>query len=73
MNSRRGLMLKTALVASSMLLLVAVAPSFPALAAASFLLGFTSSLPQMALPFALGHGRGLPSSSSCTGLSPTTE
>ena len=53
-RERRGLMLKTALVASSMLLLVAVAPSFPALAAASFLLGFTSSLPQMALPFAVG-------------------
>jgi predicted MFS family arabinose efflux permease len=53
-RERRGLMLKTALVASSMLLLVAVAPNFPALAAASFLVGFTSSLPQMALPFAVG-------------------
>jgi predicted MFS family arabinose efflux permease len=53
-RERRGLMLKTALGASGMLLLVAAAPSFPALAASCLLLGFSSCLPQMALPFAVG-------------------
>jgi predicted MFS family arabinose efflux permease len=53
-RERRGLMLKTALAASATLLLVAVAPSFPALAASCLLLGFASCLPQMALPFAVG-------------------
>jgi len=53
-RERRGLMLMTALAASVTLLLVAVAPSFPALAASSLLLGFASCLPQMALPFAVG-------------------
>lgn len=53
-RERRALMLKTALAASLTLLLVAVAPHFPALAASSLLLGFASCLPQMALPFAVG-------------------
>jgi predicted MFS family arabinose efflux permease len=53
-RERRGLMLKTALGASAMLLLMAAAPNFPALAASSLLLGFASCLPQMALPFAVG-------------------
>jgi predicted MFS family arabinose efflux permease len=53
-RERRGLMLQTALAASVMLLVVAAAPSFPVLAASSFVLGFASCLPQMALPFAVG-------------------
>jgi predicted MFS family arabinose efflux permease len=53
-RERRGLMLVTALGASGMLLLVAAAPSFPALAVSCLLLGFASCLPQMALPFAVG-------------------
>jgi predicted MFS family arabinose efflux permease len=53
-RERRGLMMTTALGASAMLLLVAIAPNMPLLAASSFLLGFASCLPQMALPFAVG-------------------
>ena len=53
-RERRGLMLITALGASATLLLVAAAPTFPALALSSLLLGFASCLPQMALPFAVG-------------------
>jgi predicted MFS family arabinose efflux permease len=53
-RERRDLMMKTALAASVTLLLVAAAPNFPALAAASFVLGFASCLPQMAVPFAVG-------------------
>jgi predicted MFS family arabinose efflux permease len=53
-RERRRLMLQTALAASAMLVLVAMAPSFPVLAASSLLLGFASCLPQMALPFAVG-------------------
>jgi len=53
-RERRGLMLRTALAASALLLVVAAAPSFPILAAGSLLLGFASCLPQMALPFAVG-------------------
>jgi predicted MFS family arabinose efflux permease len=53
-RERRDLMMKTAFAASATLLLVAAAPSFPTLAAASFLLGFASCLPQMAVPFAVG-------------------
>ncbi len=53
-RERRGLMMSTALAASVTLLLVAVAPTFPLLAISSFLVGFASCLPQMALPFAVG-------------------
>ena len=53
-RERRGLMVKTAAAASGTLLLVAIAPNFPLLVAASLLLGFASSLPQMAVPFAVG-------------------
>lgn len=53
-RERRGLMLKTALAASLMLVLVAAAPSFSWLAASSLALGVSSCLPQMALPFAVG-------------------
>lgn len=53
-RERRGLMMVTALAASLTLLLVAIAPNFPALALSSFLVGFASCLPQMALPFAVG-------------------
>jgi predicted MFS family arabinose efflux permease len=53
-RERRGLMMTTAFAASATLLLVAVAPSFVALAPSSFLVGFASCLPQMALPFAVG-------------------
>ncbi|HET9959131.1 MAG TPA: MFS transporter, partial [Polyangiaceae bacterium] len=53
-RERRGLMVTTAVAASGSLLLVALAPSYAALAAASLLLGFASSLPQMAVPFAVG-------------------
>lgn len=53
-RERRGLMAQTALAASVTLLLVALAPSFPLLAVACFLVGLASCLPQMALPFAVG-------------------
>jgi predicted MFS family arabinose efflux permease len=53
-RERRGLMMTTAFAASATLLLVAIAPNFVALAASSFLVGFASCLPQMALPFAVG-------------------
>jgi predicted MFS family arabinose efflux permease len=53
-RERRDLMMKTALAASITLLLVSVAPNFAALATVSFVLGFASCLPQMAVPFAVG-------------------
>jgi predicted MFS family arabinose efflux permease len=53
-RERRGLMMTTALAASLTLLLMAASPNFPMLAASSFLVGFASCLPQMALPFAVG-------------------
>jgi predicted MFS family arabinose efflux permease len=53
-RERRGLMAATAAASSLALLLVAAAPSFPALAVASLALGFASSLPQMVVPFAVG-------------------
>jgi predicted MFS family arabinose efflux permease len=52
-RERRRLMVQTALAASSMLLVVATAPTFPVLAAGSLLLGFASCLPHIALPFAV--------------------
>lgn len=53
-RERRGLMVATSLAGTAMLLLVAAAPSFSVLTAASLALGFASSLPQMAVPFAVG-------------------
>jgi predicted MFS family arabinose efflux permease len=53
-RERRGLMVRTALAASLTLLIVAAAPNLPVLAGGSFLVGFASCLPQMALPFAVG-------------------
>jgi predicted MFS family arabinose efflux permease len=53
-RERRGLMLTTALGASVTLLSLSMAPNFLALALSSFLVGFASCLPQMALPFAVG-------------------
>jgi predicted MFS family arabinose efflux permease len=53
-RERRSVMVVTALAASGALLLVAVAPTFPVLAAVSLLLGFASCLPQMVVPFAVG-------------------
>ncbi len=53
-RERRGLMTATALTSAATLLGVSFAPSFPALAGASLLLGFATCLPQMAVPFAVG-------------------
>jgi predicted MFS family arabinose efflux permease len=53
-RERRGLMMLTALAASLTLLLVAASPNFLALAVSSFLVGFASCLPQLAVPFAVG-------------------
>jgi predicted MFS family arabinose efflux permease len=52
-RERRGLMVQTALATSLSALLVAASPSYPLLVAASGLLGFCSSLPQMTVPFAV--------------------
>jgi len=52
-RERRRLMVTTSLAASVALLLVATAPSYPVLLVTSFVLGFTSCLPQMAVPFAV--------------------
>src|SRR5580692_677100 len=51
-RERRSLMVATALAASVSLMVTAAAPDFAALAAASLLLGFASSLPQMIVPYA---------------------
>lgn len=53
-RERRGLMVTAALASAVALLLMSVAPSYPAVAALSLLLGFASCLPQMAVPFAVG-------------------
>ncbi|MEO8180827.1 MAG: MFS transporter [Deltaproteobacteria bacterium] len=52
-RERRGLMVQTALATSLSALLVAIAPSYALLLVAHFLLGFSSCLPQMAVPFAV--------------------
>jgi predicted MFS family arabinose efflux permease len=52
-RERRGLMVQTALATSLSALLVALTPSYALLLAANFLLGFSSCLPQMAVPFAV--------------------
>lgn len=52
-HERRGLMLQTVLATSVSALLVAIAPSYPVLLVAHLLLGFSSCLPQMAVPFAV--------------------
>ncbi|HVZ36518.1 MAG TPA: MFS transporter [Polyangiaceae bacterium] len=52
-RERRSLMVRTALATSLSALLVAASPSYPLLVAASGLLGFCSSLPQMTVPFAV--------------------
>lgn len=52
-RERRGLMLQTALATSASALLLAIAPNYPVLLLASALLGFSSCLPQMAVPFAV--------------------
>jgi predicted MFS family arabinose efflux permease len=56
-RERRGLMLQTILATSVSALLVAVAPSYPLLLVAHLLLGFSSCLPQMAVPFAVALAR----------------
>lgn len=53
-RERRGLMVIAALASAGALLLLSVAPNYPALAAVSLVLGFASCLPQMAVPFAVG-------------------
>jgi len=53
-RERRGLMVTAALASAVALLLMSVAPSYPAVAALSLVLGFASCLPQMAVPFAVG-------------------
>jgi predicted MFS family arabinose efflux permease len=52
-RERRTLMVQTALATSLSALLVALAPSYALLLVAHFLLGFSSCLPQMAVPFAV--------------------
>jgi predicted MFS family arabinose efflux permease len=52
-RERRGLMVQTALATSFSALLVAIAPSYGLLLVANLLLGFSSCLPQMAVPFAV--------------------
>jgi len=53
-RERRSLMVITALASAVTLLLMAVAPSYPVVAALSLVLGFSSCLPQLAVPFAVG-------------------
>jgi predicted MFS family arabinose efflux permease len=53
-RERRSLMVATAAAAGLALFLVAASPGYGALAATSLVLGFASSLPQMAVPFAVG-------------------
>jgi predicted MFS family arabinose efflux permease len=52
-RERRALMVATSLAASLALLLVATAPSYPVLFVTCGILGFSSCLPQMAVPFAV--------------------
>ena len=52
-RERRGLMVQTALATSLSALLVAIAPRYGLLLIANLLLGFSSCLPQMAVPFAV--------------------
>lgn len=52
-RERRALMVTIALAASVALLLVATAPSYSILVVTSWVLGFCSCLPQMAVPFAV--------------------
>jgi predicted MFS family arabinose efflux permease len=53
-RERRSLMLITAAAASGVLLFVAGAPTYAAFAVGNLLLGFTSILPQLSVPFAVG-------------------
>jgi predicted MFS family arabinose efflux permease len=53
-RERRSIMVATAATSTVALLATAAAPTFLALAASSLLLGFTSSLPQMIVPYACG-------------------
>ena len=53
-RERRRLMVQTALATSVSALLVALSSRYVVLVAASALLGFSSCLPQMAIPFAVG-------------------
>ncbi|WP_394838648.1 MFS transporter [Pendulispora rubella] len=53
-RERRHLIVRTALVASLALMFIAAAPTIQWLTAASLLVGFASSIPQMMIPFAVG-------------------
>jgi len=53
-RERRSLMVITALASAVTLLLMSVAPSYAVVAALSLVLGFSSCLPQLAVPFAVG-------------------
>ncbi len=53
-RERRGMLVATALGASVSLVGVALGPTFAVVAAASLVMGFASSLPQMIVPFAVG-------------------
>src|SRR4051794_1707585 len=53
-RERRRLMVQTCVATAAAALLVAVSPSYAVLVAASAVLGFTSCLPQMTVPFAVG-------------------
>ena len=53
-RERRRLMVTTALASAVTLLMMSIAPSYPAVAALSLVLGFASCLPQLAVPFAVG-------------------
>jgi len=56
-RERRGLLVVTSCAAAVALVGVALGPSFAIVAAASLVMGFASSLPQMILPFAVGLAR----------------
>jgi predicted MFS family arabinose efflux permease len=53
-RERRRLMVQTTLATSLSALLLAFSSSYPMLVVASAVLGFSSCLPQMAIPFAVG-------------------
>ena len=53
-RERRGLLVFTAVAAVPALLLVSAAPGVAALSVFNLILGATSSLPQLAVPFAVG-------------------
>jgi predicted MFS family arabinose efflux permease len=53
-RERRGLLVATSFAAALSLVGVALGPGFAVVAAASLVMGFASSLPQMILPFAVG-------------------